>query len=346
MRVLVTGHLGYIGTVLTRILHEAGHEVVGIDTGYFADCFISQGLTSDLPDLELRKDIRTVEAEDLKGVDAVVHLAALSNDPMGQFNPELTDAINHRASVELARKACGAGVSRFVFSSSCSMYGAGSGGEALAEGAPFNPVSAYALSKVHTEAGLQSLADASFSPIFLRNATAYGVSPRLRFDLVLNNLVGWALTTGKIRMMSDGTPWRPLVHVEDICSACVAVLEAPRELVHCEAFNVGQNSENFQVRDIAEVVRRAVPDCRLEYTGEHQRDTRSYRVSFAKIAGQLPSFRPHWTLARGVEELLCFLKEVNLSIDQFQDRRFTRLKQLNYLMNEGKIDANLFWKDG
>lgn len=344
MNILVTGHLGYIGTVLTRVLHRAGHTVTGVDTGYFEDCLLPNAETPERPDWELRKDVRTVGVDDLKGVEAVVHLAALSNDPMGQVNPALTDEVNHRASVELGRKAREAGVARFIFSSSCSMYGAADGDVALTEEAPFNPVSAYALSKVHAEAGLSALACDSFSPVFLRNATAYGVSPRMRFDLVLNEFVGWALSTGKVRIKSDGTPWRPLVHVEDICNACVAALEAPREVVHNQAFNIGQDSENFQVKDIVEAVRQTVPGCEVEYTGEHQGDRRSYRVCFKKVREVLPGYLPRWNLKKGAEELYGFLKDLSLSVETFQDRKFTRLKQLQYLMNAGYLKSDLSWR--
>ena len=343
MIVLVTGHLGYIGSVLTRVLHKAGHTVVGLDTGFFADCLISEGTVADPPDRELRKDIRAVETGDLEGIDGVIHLAALSNDPMGQLNPDLTDAINHHASLTLAGRAREAGVPRFVFSSSCSMYGAGEGDTALTEEAPFNPISAYALSKVRAEKGLALLATDNFSPVFLRNATAYGPSPRMRFDLVLNNLVGWAVATGTIRIMSDGTPWRPLVHVEDICDACVAALEGPREVIHNEAFNVGQEEENFQVRDIAEAVRQAVPGCRVVYAGENQGDRRSYRVCFRKISERLIGYRPRWRLRNGVEQLYEFLRSVRLSPGLFGDRRFTRLAQLNWLTESGRIGPDLFW---
>ena len=341
MNVLTTGHLGYIGSVLTPILNERGYTTVGLDTAYFEDCLISQNAVK--PAREIRKDIREVGVEDLEGIDAVIHLAAISNDPMGQLNPGLTDQVNHLASVELARKAKEAGVARFVFSSSCSMYGAADGKSMLTEEAPFNPVSAYALSKVQTEAGLQDLASADFSPVYLRNATAYGLSPRLRFDLVLNNLVGWALATEKIRIMSDGTPWRPMVHVEDICGACIAVLEASREAIHNQAFNVGRDSENFQVRDIAEVVRQTVPGCEVEFTGENQGDSRSYQVSFQKVAEQLTGFRPRWTLQAGADELYRFLQNVNLTLQMFQDRRFTRLAQFKHLMETGQLDAYMFW---
>jgi len=345
MNVLVTGHLGYIGTVLTRVLHSAGHTVTGVDAGYFEDCLLPNAGTPERPDRELRKDVRAVEVEDLRGIDAVVHLAALSNDPMGQINPELTDEINHRAAVRVARKAREAGVGRFIFSSSCSMYGAADGDAALTEEAPFNPVSAYALSKVHAEAGLSALACDSFSPVFLRNATAYGISPRMRFDLVLNEFVGWALSTGKVRIKSDGTPWRPLVHVEDICNACVAALEASRETVHNEAFNVGQDSENFQVREIVEAVRKVAPGCEVEYTGEHRGDRRSYRVCFKKVREALPGFRPRWNLKKGAEDLYGFLKDLRLSVEAFQGRRFVRLKQLQYLMGAGCLKSDLSWRE-
>lgn len=344
MNVLVTGHLGYIGTVLTPVLHAAGHTVVGLDTGYFEDCLLPKAETPERPDRELRKDVRNVGMDDLKGIDAVVHLAALSNDPMGQINPALTDEINHRASVELGKKAREAGVGRFIFSSSCSMYGAADGDAALTEKAPFNPVSAYALSKAHAEAGLSALACDSFSPVFLRNATAYGISPRMRFDLVLNEFVGWALSTGKVRVKSDGTPWRPVAHVEDICNACVAALEAPREVIHNQSFNVGQDSENFQVREIVEAVREAVPGCEVEYTGEYQGDRRSYRVCFKKIREALPGFQPRWNLKKGAEELYACLRDLDLSVETFQGRRFVRLKQLRHLMDAGCLKSDLSWR--
>jgi nucleoside-diphosphate-sugar epimerase len=341
MRILVTGHLGYIGSVLTGMLIDRKHAVLGLDTGYFERCVIGE---APVPlEREIRKDVRAIEADDLTCLDAVVHLAALSNDPMGEIDPGLTDQINHLGTLRLARKAREAGVSRFVFSSSCSMYGASEESAPLTELASFNPVSAYAWSKVHSEEGLRALADDRFSPIYLRNGTAYGASPRLRFDLVLNNLMGWALSTRSIRITSDGSPWRPLVHVRDICAAVVAVLEAPRDAIHNEAFNVGHEGENYQVRDIAEIVMRTVPGCEVQYTGEATNDRRSYRVSFEKIADRLPDFRPEWTVERGAEELRDLLSRHAFSQDMFQDRRFTRLAQLKHLLAEGSLDPNLAW---
>ncbi len=339
MNILVTGHLGYIGSVLTRVLHRCGYTVVGLDTGYFADCYISEDM--QFPDRELQKDLRSVEVEDLRGIDAIIHLAALSNDPMGELSPALTDEINHLATVQLAQKAREANISRFILSSSCSIYGAANGSAPLTEGAPLNPVSAYAESKIRAEGGLCSLANEHFSPVFLRNATAYGVSPRFRFDLVVNNLVGWALATGNLQVKSDGSPWRPLIHVEDICCACVAALEAPKEAIHAEAFNVGQDSENFQVRDIVKTIRETIPS-QVEFTGENQGDSRSYRVSFQKIKDRLPGFRPKWTLSDGIEELYQALREIDL--DLFRDRRFSRLDQLQYLMASDYLNTDLFWK--
>ena len=343
MNILVTGHQGYIGAVLLRVLRAAGHTVVGLDTGYFADCLLAQA--PDPPDRELRKDLRAVSTADLRGIEAVIHLAALSDDPLGGLNPALTDAINRCATVELARKAREAGVSRFLFSSSCSVYGASDTDLPLTEEAPFNPVTAYGLSKVQAEAGLAALAADAFTPVFLRNATAYGASPRLRLDtLVLNNLVGWAVTTGVVRILSDGTPWRPLAHVEDISNAFLAALHAPREAVHNEAFNVGQDGENFQIRDIAEVVRQTVPGCEVEYTGEHRGDRRTYRVAFGKIRERLPGFRPRWTIRKGAEELHHLLKGAGLTLETFQGRKFKRLAQLNHLLEQGRLNADLFWK--
>ena len=341
MNVLLTGHLGYIGTVLSRMLHQRGYSVVGLDTGYFSDCLISEA--SDPPASECLKDIRDVDVDAFRGIDGVIHLAALSDDPSGRLNPRLTNDINYLATVNLALKAREAGGRRFIFSSSCSTYGAADGHVALDENAPFNPVSEYARSKIMSESGLSKLADGKFSPIFLRNATAYGFSPRLRFDLVLNNLVGWAITTGKVCVKSDGTPWRPLVHVGDICGAFIAALEAPREAVHNEAFNVGQDSENFRVSDIAEIVKDTVPGCSIEYTGEIQDDRRSYRVCFEKIRQGIPGFQPRWTLREGANQLYRVLRDVRLTFDSFQDRRFTRLLQLKHLIETDQVDGNLFW---
>lgn len=339
MKVLVTGHQGYIGSVLCPLLREHGHTVVGLDTGFFDGCdFLEPPVAVET----LRRDVRDLTRAELDGFDGVVHLAALSNDPMGQLDPQLTDAINHRGSVGLAELARAAGVQRFIFSSSCSMYGVGDG-EALNEKASFNPVSAYAQSKVDSERGISALATESFSPVFLRNATAFGVSPRMRVDLVLSNLVGWAMTTGQIRIMSDGSPWRPLVHIRDIAAAMVAALEAPRATIHNQAFNVGRDSDNYQVRDIAEIVRNAVPGATVTYAGTGEPDRRSYRVDFVKIRTQLPGFSAAWTVERGAGEAYEAFRRARFDQAQFEGRKYIRLKQLSYLRDAGHLDGALRW---
>lgn len=342
MRVLVTGHDGYIGAVMTEAMIDAGHTVVGLDTGWF-HCNTFGDETVVVP--AIYRDIRDVTLTDLAGFDAVVHLAALCNDPLGDLNPELTAEINFRASVRLAKLARQAGVSRFLYASSCSMYGA-SGDEILTEEAPLAPITAYAESKVRAEEEISMLADDKFSPIYLRNATAYGASPRLRADVVLNNLVCWAVTTRKVRILSDGTPWRPIVHVRDIAAAFVACLEAPRERIHNEAFNVGVNGENYRVKEIAEIVRDNVPGCDIEFAGVNNPDPRNYRVDFSKIANQLPEFRAKWNAVRGASELYDAFREHGLTQDDFQNRRFVRLGQLRHLVDTGRLDADLRWADG
>src|SRR2546428_11984010 len=284
VRVLVTGHKGYIGTVMAHMIADAGHHVVGLDSDLFEQCTFGEA-PREFP--SIRKDLREVEAAELKGFDAVIHLAGLSNDPLGNLNPNLTYDINHHASVRLARLAKEVGVKRYLFSSSCSTYGA-AGDKILDETAEFNPVTPYGRSKVLVEQEVSQLASRDFSPVFLRNATAYGVSPRLRFDLVLNNLVAWALTTGRVYIKSDGTPWRPIVHIEDISRAVLAVLDAPRETVHNQVFNVGSSSENYQICDLAGIVRDTVPGCRIEYASDAGPDPRCYRVDFSKLAQTLP----------------------------------------------------------
>jgi nucleoside-diphosphate-sugar epimerase len=343
MKVLVTGHLGYIGPVLVRLLKEAGHTVTGLDSGYFDECLVA-GESETRPDRVIIRDLRRIEPDDVAGHDAIIHLAGLSNDPLGQVDPSLTQDINSLATIRLAEMARTLGVSRFVFASSCSMYGAaGESSAPLTEEAPFNPVSAYAVSKVECEQALSAMAAPGFSPVYLRNATAYGVSPRLRFDLVLNNLMAWARTTGVVRVLSDGTPLRPLVHIEDISRAALCALEAPVDSIHNQAFNIGRNDANYRVRDIAEAVVARVPGSQLLITGETAGDLRSYRVDFTKAATRLPGFAARWTLEMGAEELDRWFDGHKVDEQAFQSRLFVRLAQLKHLMAEGRLDSRLFW---
>ncbi|MDQ3823217.1 MAG: SDR family oxidoreductase [Actinomycetota bacterium] len=338
MNVLVTGSHGYIGSVTVPLLRAAGHDVTGLDSLLYRGCDLFAD-EDDARTLEL--DVRDVGREHLEGFDAVVHLAALSNDPLGDLDRELTLEINYRATVRLARAAKDAGVERFVFSSSCSMYGASGEDDLVDEQAPLRPLTAYAESKVRAEEELAELADDGFAPVFMRNATAYGVSPRLRIDLVLNNLVGWAHTTGAVRILSDGTPWRPLVHVEDIAGAALAALEAPVDTVRGEAFNVGAAAENHQVRDLAEIVRETVGDCTVEYAGSGDPDPRSYRVDFAKLHRTFPDFSTRWTARTGAEELLAAYRGTRLDRETFEGPRYTRLKRLRELLESGEVDGEL-----
>lgn len=340
-KVIVTGHKGYIGVHLVKMLLEKGYNVLGIDTGYFGNDCEFYNPEHKIP--ELKKDIRQIDEKDVEGAWAICHLSALSNDPMGELNPELTFDINYRASVRLATIAKKAGVEKFVFSSSCSMYGIADGSNALDETAPFNPITAYAKSKVFTEQEIFPLNDFGFSVTSLRNATAYGSSPKLRLDLVVNNLVGWAVTQNQIRIMSDGTPWRPLIHCEDIARAFVAVIEAPAEKVAGQAFNTGKNEDNYQVKDIANMVGLVVKDCKIVFTGEHGSDSRSYKVDFSKIKNTLQDFKPVWSLKEGIEDLYSKYLEYGMNSDKFNGRFFIRLKQLQYLSQSGFIDKNLFW---
>lgn len=340
MRVLVTGHNGYIGTILVPMLQAHGHEVVGLDTDYFRSCLF----TGAVPAIEgIAKDIRDVEAGDVAGFDAIIHLAGLSNDPLGDYRPHLTVDINETAAVKLARLAKAAGVSRFLFASSCSNYGAG-GADFLDENAAFNPVTPYGVSKVQVEAALSQLADADFSPTYLRASTAYGVSPLLRFDLVINNLTAWAFTTGLVYLKSDGTPWRPVVHVEDIALSYVAALHAPREAIHNEAFNVGTTTENYQIRELAEIVRDIVPNCRIEFAPDAGPDTRCYRVDCNKIARVLHEFKPQWTARRGVGELYDVYRKVGLTLDEFEGERYKRIAHVKKLVADGRLDDELRWR--
>lgn len=340
-RVLVTGHHGYIGGVLVRILNAAGHQVTGLDTDFFVqNRFV--GEVVKVP--SLRRDLRNVAVDDLVGFDAVMHLGALSNDPLGDLNPDLTYDINYHATMRLADLAKQAGVKRFLFSSSCSMYGA-AGSEMLDESAAFNPVTPYAESKVLVERDLKELASPNFSPVFLRNTTAYGVSPFMRFDVVLNNLVAWAFTTGSVMIQSDGTPWRPLIHIEDICRAFMAVLSAPTEAIHNQAFNVGITEENYQVRDLAQIVSETVPGCKIEYLANGGPDPRSYRVNFSKLKNQVPGFQPQWNVRRGAQELYAACKEASLTLQDFDGPRFKRIIHIRQLLASGKLDSQLYWTE-
>jgi nucleoside-diphosphate-sugar epimerase len=340
MCVLVTGNLGYIGVVLTPKLVSAGYDVLGLDTDYYQECTF--GVTPNGDHRQLYKDVRDIEPDDLQGIDAIVHLAALSNDPTGELNPELTEEINYRASVHLARLARDAGVRRFIFSSSCSIYGQGES-KTLTEEAPFHPVTAYARSKVKAEADIAALADDNFSPVFMRNATAYGLSPRLRFDLVVNNLTGWAYTIRQVRLMSNGEAWRPLVHVNDIVSAFLAALAAPRQVIHNQAFNVGKDEDNYQIREVAEAVARIVPDCQVTYAAGASPDSRTYHVCFAKIRERLPEFKPAWNLEQGIRQLYDAFASWGLPFEDFDGRKYTRLKQLHYLLDANCLDSELRW---
>ena len=342
MRILVTGHDGYIGAVMVPLLKDAGYHVVGLDSYLFEGCTFGQTGTSDVP--SLRRDLRDVSVADLDGFDAIIHLAALSNDPLGDLNPDCTYDINHRAAVRLAQLAKTAGVPRFLFSSSCSLYGVSDGKSMLNEEAAFNPATPYGASKIRVEQDVSQLADEDFSPTFLRNATAYGLSPKLRADLVVNNLVGFAYTTGEVLIASDGTPWRPLVHVEDICRAFVAVLQAPRAVVHNQAFNVGQTTENYQIREVAQMVQEVVPGSVVKYAAGGGPDPRCYRVNCEKIATTLPGFAPQWTVRRGIEQLYAAYREQRVTKDEFLGSKFLRIKHIRQLLGDGRLDETLRWQ--
>ncbi|MFL5639342.1 MAG: NAD-dependent epimerase/dehydratase family protein [Gemmatimonadaceae bacterium] len=337
MRILVTGHNGYIGSVLAPMVRAAGHEVVGLDAFFFEG-----GTFGDYgPRFESKRmDLRDVKVSDLRGFDAVMHLAALSNDPVGDLNPHCTYDINHIGSVRLARLAKEAGVQRLIFASSCSLYGV-AGDEMLNEDAPLNPITPYGVTKVLFEQDVSKLADDNFSPTFLRNATAYGVSPRLRADVVVNNLVGIAFTTGEVLIQSDGTPWRPLVHIEDIARAFIAVLHAPREVVHNQAFNVGRSEENYRVRDLGALVEQIVPGSKVRYAEGGGPDPRCYRVDCGKLITTLPEYKPQWTVSRGMEQLRDAFRENGLTREELFGDKYFRIKRLRALQAAGLIDEDL-----
>ncbi|HEY9846308.1 MAG TPA: SDR family oxidoreductase [Candidatus Caenarcaniphilales bacterium] len=339
MKILVTGTEGYLGSLLAPILLQRGHQVLGVDTGFYKVGWLYNG--TELTAQTLNKDIRQITAADLQGVEAVVHMAELSNDPTGQLSPTITYDINHKGSVRLAQLAKQAGVSRFIYMSSCSVYGVATN-EDVTETSPVNPQTDYAICKTLVERDVQPMAADGFSPTFLRNATAFGTSPRMRFDIVLNNLAGLAWTTQEIKMTSDGTPWRPLVHALDISKAIVCTLEAPRDLIHNQIFNVGDTDHNYQVKEIAEIVAEIFKGCHLSF-GSQGSDNRSYRVSFEKINQTLPGFKCEWNARRGAQQLFNLFTQIDMSEDTFLFRGFTRLKQLEYLIRTQQIDADFFW---
>jgi nucleoside-diphosphate-sugar epimerase len=339
MKILVTGTEGYLGSLLPPLLIERGHEVIGVDTGFYKVGWLYNG--TQVTAKTLTKDIRHISVEDLQGVDAIVHMAELSNDPTGQLAPHITYEINHKGSVRLAELAKQAGVRRFVYMSSCSVYGVATEGD-VTEESPVNPQTAYAECKTLVERDVKPLADDDFSPTFMRNATAFGASPRMRFDIVLNNLAGLAWTTKEIKMISDGTPWRPLVHALDICKAIVCTVEAPRDIVHNQIFNVGDTANNYRVKQIAEIIAGVFPGCKLSF-GDQGADNRSYRVSFEKINTVLPGFKCDWNAQRGAQQLYDLFLQIDMTEEVFLSRGFTRLKQLEYLIRTQQINQDFFW---
>jgi nucleoside-diphosphate-sugar epimerase len=340
MKLLVTGTEGYLGSLLAPLLMQRGHEVIGVDTGYYKEGWLYNG--SPVTARTLVKDIREITADDLRGVEAVVHMAELSNDPTGELSPNITYDINHKGSVRLAKLAKEAGVRRFIYMSSCSVYGVAGGDAPVTEESPVNPQTAYAVCKTYCERDIKPLADAKFSPVFFRNATAFGASPRQRFDLVVNNLCGLAWTTKEIKMTSDGTPWRPLVHGLDIAKAILCALDAPVDAIHGQIFNIGSNAQNYRVKEVAEIVARVFPGCKLSF-GTQGADNRSYRVGFDKIDKGLPGFRCEWNVEKGARQFLALFKRIDMTREMFEARPFTRLKMLQHLLKTGQLNADFYW---
>jgi len=340
-KILVTGNLGYIGYILTEELLKNGYEVVGIDTNFYRDDLLYE-FNFCKEYVQIKKDIRNISKKDIKDVDSIIHLAALSNDPLGEINPTLTNEINLKGSIRLAKLAKKSKVSRFLFSSSCSIYGE-TNDDMLNESAPVNPLTAYAHSKVNLEEELSKLSDEVFSPVYLRNGTAYGVSPNIRFDVVVNNLMGWAYTTKEIKILSDGKAWRPIVHIKDITNAFLSLLIEDKEKIHNQAFNVGLNSENYQVKQIAEEIHNLMPDCDVKILGKDNPDQRNYIVNFDKIKKVVHNFKSQWDLKKGIKELYGKFEEISLNEEMFQNKNFTRIKQLKYLLENRYIDDHLYW---
>ncbi|MBN2604102.1 MAG: SDR family oxidoreductase [Candidatus Thermoplasmatota archaeon] len=342
MRVLITGHKGYIGSVMVPMFQAEGYDVVGLDSDLFDGCiFGDSSICNGIPNIPyMRKDIRDVKLSDLKNIDAVVHLCALSNDPLGNFNPEVTFEINYKASVKLAKLAKKAGVHRYLYTSSCSVYGA-AGTEIVDETSKPNPVTPYGSSKAKSEKEISKLADNDFSPTFFRPATAYGVSPMLRFDLVLNNLVAWAYTTGIVLLKSDGTAWRPIVHIEDISRAFLAALDSPPDLIHNQIFNVGITEENYRVRELANIAKETVPNSKINFAKDADADKRSYRVDFSKIATKLPNYKPKWNAHLGAKQLYETYKKVGFNLNDFEGPRYRRISYLENAVSNGSFDNKL-----